>query len=203
MKSIRTRRRNISWVRLLAKLLEHVLTFRPPELNPKGLVPAIEYKGKALYESLILCEFLEDTYPTYGPNLLTNDPYTKAYIRIWIDHISKNIIPAHMRLIMAQEPEKQQAALEEFTNAARTYMSKVKGPFFLGEEFSLADVAIAPWIMRDYVMTENRGYTREAVSPEWKAYCEAIEKRPSVANTFSVSAQVHHIFSRSLLALLC
>ena len=91
-----------------------------------------------------------------------------------------------MRLVMAQGEEKQKAALEEFLTALRTYVSKIKGPFFLGEEFSLADVAIAPWIMRDYVLTEHRGYSREAVSPEWKAYCEAIEVRPSVANTMSV-----------------
>ena len=140
-----------------------------------------------MYESLILCEFLEDTYPKYGKNLLTDDPYTKAYIRIWIDHIAKNIIPSNMRVIMSQDPEKQRAALEENIAALRTFTAQIKGPYFLGDEFSLADVAIAPWIMRDYVLSEHRGYSREAVSPKWKAYCEAIEQRPSVSNTFSVS----------------
>ncbi|KAJ7876127.1 glutathione S-transferase [Mycena olivaceomarginata] len=31
------------------------------DINPKGLVPTVEYHGKALYESLVLCEFFEDT----------------------------------------------------------------------------------------------------------------------------------------------
>lgn len=161
------------------------------EINPKGLVPAVEYKGKALYESLILCEFLEDTYPSYSPSLLTNDPYTKAYIRIWIDYISKNIIPLNMRLLMEQDPEKQKSYLEEFSNALRTFVGKVKSPFFLGEQFSLVDVAIAPWIMRGYVLSEHRGYSRAVVSPEWEAYCAVVETRPSVANTFSVSGHGH------------
>ena len=105
----------------------------------------------------------------------------------WIDHIAKNIIPSNMRVIMSQDPEKQRAALEENIAALRTFTAQIKGPYFLGDEFSLADVAIAPWIMRDYVLSEHRGYSREAVSPKWKAYCEAIEQRPSVSNTFSVS----------------
>lgn len=168
------------------------------EINPKGLVPAIEYKGKALYESLILSEFLEDAYPSHTPHLLTDDPFNKAYIRIWIDYINKNIIPLNMRLIMAQEPEKQKAYLEEYTTALRTYTSKVKGPYFLGEEFTLADVAIAPWIMRDYVLSEHRGYNRAEVSPEWKAYADIVEKRESVASTFSDRKYLENIYDRYL-----
>ncbi|KAJ3554288.1 hypothetical protein NM688_g3193 [Phlebia brevispora] len=168
------------------------------EINPKGLVPAIEYKGKALYESLILCEFLEDAYPSYGPNLLTTDPYAKAYIRIWLDFISKTIVPTNLRLTMAQDPAKQKEYLQEYNEALRTLMGKAKGPYFLGEEFSLVDVAIAPWILRDYVLSENRGYSREGVSPEWKAYCELLEKRPSVANTFSEKKYLQPIYNRYL-----
>ncbi|KAF7792760.1 hypothetical protein EIP86_003858 [Pleurotus ostreatoroseus] len=168
------------------------------DINPKGLVPAVEYQGKALYESLILCEFLEDTYPSYGPKLLTEDSYTKAYVRIWIDYVTKNIVPAYMRLLMEQDPEKQKSHLQEYYSALRTFVTKVKGPFFLGEQFSLVDIAIAPWIMRDYIITEHRGYSRAAVSPEWEAYCTAIVKRPSVANTFSEKQYLQPIYDRYL-----
>ena len=66
---------------------------RDTEINPKGLVPAVEYKGKALYESLVLCELLEDAFPSYSPKLLPEDPTEKAYARIWIDYIGKAILP--------------------------------------------------------------------------------------------------------------
>ena len=86
---------------------------RPSEINPKGLVPAIEHHGKALYESTILSEFLEDAYPSHTPHLLPTDPYGRAYARIWIDYIAKSIVPAFFRLLTAQDAEKRAAALED------------------------------------------------------------------------------------------
>lgn len=162
-------------------LLRHAV-----EINPKGLVPAIEYKGKALYESLILCELLEEEYPNHTPNILPKDPVDRAYARIWIDYISKSILPWYMRLLQSQELEKQKEALEELNKAYRTFAEKIRGPYFLGEEFSLVDIAIVPWIMRDYLLAEHRAFTREGVSPKWQKYAELVEKRESVLKTQSV-----------------
>ena len=50
------------------------------------------------------------------------------------------------------------------------------------------DVAVAPWIVRDYVLAEHRGYKRAEVSAAWEAYAGRVEKRESVVNTSSVSA---------------
>nr|ACF15452.1 glutathione-S-transferase [Phanerodontia chrysosporium] len=155
------------------------------DINPKGLVPAIEYKGKALYESIILCEFLEDAYPNYKPKLLPEDPFERAYARIWLDYISKSIIPANFRLIQAQTPEKQQEALADFNKALKQFAEKIKGPYFLGEQFSLVDIAIVPWIVRDYIIAENRGFKREDIGSKWVEYASKLEKRDSVARTSS------------------
>lgn len=92
-----------------------------------------------------------------------------------------------MRLMMSQEAAKQQEALEEYVQVLKTYTEKMKGPFFLGDQFSLVDVAVAPWIMRDYVIVENRGFTRGAPGTKWKEYSEKVESRDSVKNVMSVS----------------
>ena len=92
-----------------------------------------------------------------------------------------------MRLVQAQDPQKQREYLEEFNKALRTLSEQVKGPYFLGEQFSLVDVALAPWVLRDYILAENRGYSREAAGSAWKAYAEALETRDSVRRTQSVS----------------
>ena len=149
----------------------------------------MEYHGKALYESLVLCDFLEDAYPEYAPHLLPKDAYTRAYVRLWVDFISKSIVPTFFRLLQAQEREKQEAALNDLVDAFRTISSKRQpgGPFFLGNEFSLADIAIAPFAVRDYILKEHRGYKRENASNEWKEWAEAIENRDSVKKTSSVS----------------
>jgi glutathione S-transferase len=167
-------------------------------INPKGLVPAVEFKGKALYESLILCEFLEDAFPSHKPHLLPADPSERALERMWLDHLSKNFVPGYHRLLSAQEPEKQRAALEELYESLRKFTDNIKGPYFLGDEFSLCDVAIAPWIVRDWVLEEHRGYKRGAVSAKWQQYAERVEKRPSVVNTSSLREHFVEIYGRYL-----
>ncbi|OSX61526.1 hypothetical protein POSPLADRAFT_1170182 [Postia placenta MAD-698-R-SB12] len=168
------------------------------DINPKGLVPAIEYKGRALYESLVICEFLEDAYPSRAPHLLPQDPFDRAYVRLWVDHVSKSIIPAFHRVLQAQEPEKQKQFLEEYYVTLRAVADKVKGPYFLGEHFSLVDVVVAPWVIRDYILKEHRGYTREGVSPKWKDYVEQLINRESVRKTQSDLEHYEPIYARYL-----
>jgi glutathione S-transferase len=150
------------------------------------LVPALEYQGKSLYESLILCEFLEDAYPSHALKLLPTDPYTRAYCRLWIDHVSKSIVPCGLRLLQAQEKEKQEACLQELYESLKKVAKEIKGPWFLGEQFSLVDVVIAPVVVRDFIPTQHRGYKRENVGPGWKDYADRLEKRESILNTTSV-----------------
>ena len=117
-------------------------------------------------------------------------------MRIWVDHVNKQIVPAFMRTVMAQEPAAQRSMLDEFNTALRTLCAAkvalagvhggAAGPYFLGAEFSLVDVAIAPWACRDYILKENRGYTREEVGEDWVRYAEALEGRESVKRTCSV-----------------
>lgn len=68
-------------------------------LNPRGLVPTLKYENKPLYESTVICEFLEDAYPDHGVKLLPADPYLRARIRIWIDFVSTRVVPAFHRFL--------------------------------------------------------------------------------------------------------
>ena len=139
-----------------------------------------------MYESLILCEFFEDAFPQHAPHILPADPFDRAYVRLWTAHVDKQVVPGFMRTVMAQEVDKQRTSLEEFYKALRTLCEKVKGPYFFGDEFTLVDVAIAPWVLRDYILKENRGYDRDAVGGGWKEYAEKLETRASVLQTQSV-----------------
>lgn len=161
----------------------------------------MEYKGKALYESLILCEFFEDAFPE-TKSLLPVDPVDRALARMWVDHISKTFVPSFQRLLPAKEPEKQNAVREELYESLRKFSKNIKGPYFLGEEFSIVDIAIVPWIVRDYVLAEHRGYNRADVSPAWKEYADFVEKRESVVNTSSVSSMIC-VASRGFLTFSC
>lgn len=158
------------------------------EVNPRGQVPALEYKNRPIYESLILCEFLEDTFPEHKPNLLPPDAFSRAHTRLWIDHVSKSIVPALLRLLQAQEKHDQEEALKEVNGALGLLVEQVKGPYFLGEEWSLVDTAIAPFVVGDHILTEHRGYRREDIGEcqRWKEYAEKLTSRESVVKTCSV-----------------
>lgn len=59
------------------------------ERNPKGAVPVLEKDGKIIYESVIVCEYLDDIYPQ---NRLTPpDPYRKARDAILLDYYGNKV----------------------------------------------------------------------------------------------------------------
>jgi len=82
--------------------------------------------------------------------------------------------------------------------ALGTLASKRKGPYFLGEDFSLVDVAIVPFVVRDYIVTEHRGFKREEVGTGWKEWADIMEKRPSVLKTMSEKEYYAEIYGRYL-----
>ena len=167
------------------------------EINPLGLVPALVYHGKSLYESLVLNEFLEDEYPS-SKALLPKDSFERARIRLWIDHVTKKVVPAFYRTMQAQEEDKQKENLVELVDALKKYLDEVQGPWFSGEEFSLADVAIAPWIIRLFLLEDHRGFTDELIGGRWLEYKRLIKERSSVIKTSSDPQRYAEVYQRYL-----
>lgn len=82
------------------------------DLNPRGLVPTLQYDNKPLFESTVICEFLEEAYPDHTPHLLPKDPYDRARTRIWTDYCTSRIIPSFHRFLQFQ-PMSDKEGLEE------------------------------------------------------------------------------------------
>ena len=51
------------------------------KLNPKGIVPTLVHDGKAIIESTLICEYLDDSFPE--PRLVPTDPEMRARMRLW------------------------------------------------------------------------------------------------------------------------
>lgn len=139
------------------------------KLNPRGLVPTLEHAGRPLYESTVICEFLEEAYPAdcgFGPALLPTSnnhdddgdddddgghvAYERARCRIWIDFVGSRIIPAFHRFLQFQpmsDGAGLKAARDDFVSKLGEFVREMdaEGPFFLGSEISLVDIALAPW----------------------------------------------------------
>ena len=53
------------------------------KMNPNGVVPTLVHDGKIIIESMIIMEYLEDTFPERP--LRPTDTYERAQMRIWMD----------------------------------------------------------------------------------------------------------------------
>ena len=63
-----------------AKFEHHSEWFK--KINPQGQVPALDHDGRIITESTVICEYLEDEFPT-APSLRPADSYGRAQMRIW------------------------------------------------------------------------------------------------------------------------
>ncbi|KAF9701956.1 hypothetical protein EKO04_000468 [Ascochyta lentis] len=178
------------------------------DLNPRGLVPTLQYQGKPLYESTVLCEFLEEAYPDHTPKLLPDDPYLRARTRIWTDYVGSRIIPAYHRFLQHQGEDGLKEKQTEFLNHLKEFTSEMdpEGPFFLGKEFSLIEIVIAPWANRLWVFDhfkggsgipeEGQGGNFEEVWKRWRKWLSAVESRKSVKETLSDREHYLPIYGR-------
>lgn len=73
-------------------------------INPNRLVPTLIHDGKQLFESSVINEYLDDTFPDVS--LKPRDPYERAQMRLWVKHEEDRLFlavrPASLNLMMKQ-----------------------------------------------------------------------------------------------------
>jgi ganglioside-induced differentiation-associated protein 1 len=112
------------------------------KLNPKGIVPTLVHDGKAIVESTLICEYLDDTFPQ--PRLIPADPWLRTRMRLWSKMVDEGLFEgvteisfsAMFRERMRQMPEDIRA--RRFANVGdprrrdrfmSTYELGVRSPF--------------------------------------------------------------------------
>ena len=63
------------------------------KLNPLGVVPTLVDDGVPVIESSIICEYLEDAYPS-APSLRPADSHQRARMRFWMKHVDSKLHPS-------------------------------------------------------------------------------------------------------------
>lgn len=84
------------------------------KLNPLGVVPTLVHSDKAVIESSIICEYLDDSFPEVS--LSPDDPYARSQMRFWMKHVDNKLHPSCGAL---QWPIVMRPALMEKTEAER------------------------------------------------------------------------------------
>uniref|UniRef100_A0A914ULK2 Uncharacterized protein n=1 Tax=Plectus sambesii TaxID=2011161 RepID=A0A914ULK2_9BILA len=158
------------------------------KINPKGLVPVIIHKGRSIWESGVILEYLDDVYPD-RPNLLPNEPFLRAQDRMWVDHTNKKIIPSYMQLLMGQTDEKRKEAAEKLLQEIQFIFdnaSFAEGPFLSGDghKLGLIDIYLAPFGVRiKPVLGTHRHFEIPSNWSTFHKWVTAIKSHPSVQPT--------------------
>ncbi|HUD40587.1 MAG TPA: glutathione S-transferase N-terminal domain-containing protein [Dokdonella sp.] len=129
---------------LIAVDLDH-----PPEdlidLNPYNSVPTLVDRDLVLYDTNVICEYLDERYP--HPPLMPVDPLSRARLRMSIVRIENDW------LTLVDQIEEggrgadaaRKALREELVKNVQAFRAS---KFFLSPEMSLADCALAPLVWR-------------------------------------------------------
>ena len=59
------------------------------KLNPKGVVPTLLHEDRAIVESTLICEYLDEFFPQN--KLVPDDPYLKAQMRLWSKMVDEGL----------------------------------------------------------------------------------------------------------------
>lgn len=129
------------------------------EISPRGKVPVLVVDDNPIFESYVINELLEELYPE--PSLFPDDPLEKAEGRSWIVFNNDVLMKHAAGLWFADHPEKRQRAEDELRTALKKVEKELrtrdKGPYFLGEDFSLVDAVYAPLFTR-WEATKHLGH---------------------------------------------
>lgn len=154
------------------------------KINPRGKVPALRIPSlgydAVIYESGICNEFLCDyaslTLKREQQLLPMDDPMLRAKIRLMNDHCDNIYGKTQFTYLMNKEEEKDETLRNEMEDALQFYEKILfdnDGPYFLGENFSIADLHLYPFIQRMTVTLKH-----------WKGYELPAEKFPNLFKWF-------------------
>ena len=121
----------------------------PPEdlldLNPYNSVPTLVDRDLVLYDTSVICEYLDERYP--HPPLMPVDPLSRARLRLAIVRIERDWLPYVDQIQAGGRPA--EAARKRLRDVLLSSIPLFKAAkFFLNPELSLADCALAPLIWR-------------------------------------------------------
>lgn len=142
------------------------------QLSPLGKVPLLRVGDEVLFESAVICEYLDEITPG---SLHPIDPLLKAKHRAWIEFGSSilNSIAGFYSAADADSFErKRQEIIDKFQRIEQSLNAQ---PYFAGQQFSLVDAVYAP-IFRYFDVFE----TTLAVSPKERTHFQFFTSVPRV-----------------------
>ncbi|EMC91446.1 hypothetical protein BAUCODRAFT_329043 [Baudoinia panamericana UAMH 10762] len=173
-------------------------------INPRVEVPALEDGNFKIFDSTVILAYIEDKYPEKP--LLPKNPQARATARM-IEDVCDNEYEAvnwtYAEIAWAERATGEHAqrliaGVKQQTAEIQAWLSEKLGEqqYFCGDEFSYADVCVAPMLNRSV----NYGFGPVEGSPLqlWHA---RIKERPSVKATFEEMEEGAKVMSKGMKAM--
>ncbi|WP_407146456.1 glutathione S-transferase family protein [Bradyrhizobium sp. ORS 86] len=158
------------------------------KISPLGKVPVLVVTGDdgkevALFESNVICEYIEETQA--DARLHPQDPLLRAEHRAWMEFgsaILGDLWGLETTTDAATFDSKRQAVAAKF---ARVEAALGAGPFFAEQSFSLVDAVFAPIFRYFDVFDQLTDLAVFAETPKVRTWRAALAQRPSVRSAVS------------------
>ncbi|MDH4192503.1 MAG: glutathione S-transferase N-terminal domain-containing protein [Betaproteobacteria bacterium] len=153
-------------------------------MNPYNRLPVLVERDLVLYESNIINEYIDERFP--HPQLMPPDPLMRARARLMLFNMEVELF-SHVDAIESgrdKQVEKARTAIADRLVELTPIFTRTK--YMMGEEFSMADVAIAPLLWRLELYGIKLG---KQAAPLMK-YAERIFSRPAFIEALTSSEKV-------------
>jgi len=175
-------------ITLKHKQIDYDITFidlaDPPdwftELSPLKKVPVLKVDDEVLFESAVINEYLDDIT---GGELQPGDSLARAKNRAWVEFASNMLGNLYM-MKMSKDEERYNKYRDTLVDQLHRVEKRLgDGPWFNGDEFSLADTAFAPLFRQNSVAQNRLSVIDPASMPKVTAWGERLLALPEVRDS--------------------
>lgn len=162
-------------------------------MNPNGKVPTIDHDGFVLYESSVICEYLEERFPD-APRLLPDDVQARALVRRRVADVHTELFPGAFRIAQNVyfKPKEEwdlaviDGARELFGARLGLVESDIGGDYQAGDALTLADFALYPQLahIARYELRKPDLGLSDRIGPKTRAWMDRIEALPYFERTY-------------------
>ena len=147
------------------------------KISPLGKVPLLKVENEVLFESAVICEYLDEITPN---SLHSSDPLIKAKHRSWIEYGS-SILGAIAGFYSAPNEETFELKRQELINKFQWIEPQLSdNTYFADNDFSLVDATFAPIFRYFDVFDAIADFGVFTDTPKVTKWRLALQARPSV-----------------------
>jgi glutathione S-transferase len=151
-------------------------------ISPLGKTPVLQVRDKAIFESAVILEYIEETEPK---PLHPADPLVRAEHRGWIE-FGSSVLNDIAGFYAAQDEAAFKAKTSQLEQRfARLETRVVASPWFDGDRFSLVDAVFGPVFRYFDVFDEIADFGIFVGKPKLAQWRQSLAARPSVRSAVS------------------